>query len=52
MIQNQEKMMTMLDAHHERMMARMDSQTEKIEDAVDVFKDRLNKMDTADFEVN
>jgi hypothetical protein len=28
------------------MMARMDSQLEKIEASVDVFEERLNKMDT------
>jgi phage-related minor tail protein len=53
MIQNnQEKMMVMSHAHHKRMMARMDSQIEKMEDAVNVFKERLNKMDTTDLEAN
>jgi hypothetical protein len=39
-------MMARLDAHHERMMTRMDSEPEKIEATVDVFEGRLNKMDT------
>jgi hypothetical protein len=41
-----------LDAHHERMIARMDSQLEKMEAAVDVSEERLNKMDTTLLEVN
>jgi hypothetical protein len=49
---NQEKIMAKLDGHHERMMARMDSQLEKKEDTVDVFEERLDKMDTADLEAN
>jgi hypothetical protein len=53
MIQNnQEKMMAKLDAHHERMTARIDSQIEKMEAAVNVFEERLNKMDATDLEAN
>jgi hypothetical protein len=33
-------------------MARMDSQLEKMEDTMDVFKEKLNKMDTTDLEAN
>jgi hypothetical protein len=43
-------MLAKIDAHHERMMSRMDSQLEKIEAPMDVFEERLKKMDTADFE--
>jgi hypothetical protein len=53
MIQNnQEKVMAILDAHHKRMMARMDFKLEEMEDVVDIFEDRLNKMDTKGFEAN
>jgi hypothetical protein len=48
---NQEKTTANLDAHHERMV-RKDSQLEKIEAAVEVFEERLNKTDTVDFEAN
>jgi hypothetical protein len=41
-----------LDAHHERMMARMVSQPKKMEAVVDVFKEKLKKMDTTDLEAN
>jgi hypothetical protein len=41
-----------LDAHHERMMAGMNSELEKVEDAVGVFEERLNRMDTMDLEAN
>jgi hypothetical protein len=34
------------------MTARMDSQLEKMEAMVDVFEERLKKMDTTDFEAN
>jgi hypothetical protein len=44
--------MAKLDAFHERMMARMGSQLEKMEAAVDVFEEGLNKMDTTDLEAN
>jgi hypothetical protein len=47
-----EEMLAKLYAYHERMMARMDSQLEKIEAVVDVFEERLNGMDTADVEAN
>jgi hypothetical protein len=49
---NQEKMMPKLDVHHKRMMARLDSQLEKMEAVVDVFDERLNKMDTTDSEAS
>jgi hypothetical protein len=45
-------MKTKLDACHERMMARMDSQLDKIEAMVDVFEERLTKMDTMNLEAN
>jgi hypothetical protein len=44
--------MTKLDAHHESMMAKSDSQLEKKEAAMDVSEERLNKMDTMDLEAN
>jgi predicted protein tyrosine phosphatase len=47
---NQEKVVAKLDAHRERMMARMSSQLEKMEATVDVFEERLNKMDIIDLE--
>jgi hypothetical protein len=34
------------------MMARMDSQLEKMEPTVDVFKERLKKMEATDLEAN
>jgi hypothetical protein len=40
------------DAHHERMMDRIDSQLEKMEATVDVFEEGLNKGDTKDLEAN
>jgi hypothetical protein len=43
-----EEMLTKLDACHERMIVRMDSQLDKMEAAVDVFDERLNQMDTMD----
>jgi hypothetical protein len=49
---NQEKIMAKTDGHHERAVARMDSQLEKKEDAVDVFEEGLDKMDTTDLEAN
>jgi hypothetical protein len=45
-------MMTKLDAHHKRMMARMGSKPEKMETTVHVFEERLKKMDTMDLEVS
>jgi hypothetical protein len=36
-------MMAKLDAHHERVMARMDSQLQRMETVVDVFEERLKK---------
>jgi hypothetical protein len=47
---NQQKITVKLDGHHERMMARMDSQLE--EATVDVFEEMLNKMDTTDLQAN
>jgi cytochrome c553 len=47
-----EEVLAKLDAHYERMMARMGSQLEKIEATVDIFQGRLNKMDTMDLEAN
>jgi hypothetical protein len=41
-----------MDAHHERMMARMDSQLQKIGATLDDFEEGLNKMDTTDLEAN
>jgi hypothetical protein len=45
-----EGMLAKSAAHHERMMARMDTQIEKMEAVVDVFEERLHKMDTKDLE--
>jgi hypothetical protein len=45
-----EDIMAKLDAYHERVMARMYSQLEKMKAAENVFEERLNKMDTTDFE--
>jgi hypothetical protein len=47
-----EEMMAKLDARDERMMSRMDSHLETMEAAVDIFEERLNEMDTTDFEGN
>jgi hypothetical protein len=47
-----EEMMAKSDAPHERIMATMDSQLEKMEAVVDVFEERLNKIDTMDLEAN
>jgi hypothetical protein len=44
----QESAMVELDAHHERMMARMDSQLETTEVAVYIVEERMNKLDTTD----
>lgn len=44
--------MVKLDGHCGKMMASMDSQLEKKEAAVDVFEERLDKMDTKDLEAN
>jgi hypothetical protein len=47
-----EEMLTKMDAtlyaHHESMMAKMESQLEEMKTAVDVAEERLNKMDTTD----
>jgi hypothetical protein len=48
----QERLDAKLGAHYERMMARMESQLEQMEAALDVFKERLNKMDTTNLEAN
>jgi hypothetical protein len=40
------------DALRERMMASMDSQVGKMEAMVDIFEERMNKMDTVDLEAN
>jgi hypothetical protein len=45
-------MLARIEAHHKKMMAIMDSQLEEMEAAVDVFKERLNKMETTDLETN
>jgi hypothetical protein len=47
-----EEMLAKLDVHHEKMMVRMNSQLEKMDAAVDVFEERLNRMDTTELEVN
>jgi hypothetical protein len=44
-------MLAKSDAHHER-MTRMDSQLQKIKAMVDVFEERLNKMNTMNLEAN
>jgi hypothetical protein len=49
---NQERMDAKIDAHHKRMMARMYSQLENLEVALDIFEERLKKMDTTDLEVS
>jgi hypothetical protein len=45
-------MLAKSDAHHKWMRARIDSQREKMEATVDVFNERLNKMDTMDLDAN
>jgi hypothetical protein len=47
-----EEMLAKLNAHHKRVMARMDSQLEKMEAVEDVFDKRFNKMDITLLEAN
>jgi hypothetical protein len=47
-----EEMLAKSDAHHKWIMARKGSQLEKMEVTMDLFEERLNKMDTTDLKAN
>lgn len=49
---NQERTDAKLHIQHKTMMARMDSQPEKMEAMVNVFKEVLDKMDTTELKAN